>query len=276
MSQKIIGIIGFGNMGSAIAEQLKERYQIFCFDKDKSKTEKLNDLNIAKDIVGLTKKVDTVIIAIKPQDFGIILNEIKDSVQGKLVISIAAGITTGFIEKYLENVRVVRTMPNMPARIGEGMTCICKGKFATDEDLNFVEELFGYLGRTISLNEGMMDAATAISGSGPGYYFDIVESHQKEYKDNPNKILKDFINSLAEAAEGIGFSKEEARLLAMNTGPASQLLLEKTKLSPQDLKKQITSKGGTTEAGLEVLHKDGSLIEAVKAALKRAKELSKK
>jgi pyrroline-5-carboxylate reductase len=122
----------------------------------------------------------------------------------------------------------------------------------------------------------MMDAATAISGSGPGYYFDIVESHQKEYKDNPNKILKDFINSLAEAAEGIGFSKEEARLLAMNTGPASQLLLEKTKLSPQDLKKQITSKGGTTEAGLEVLHKGGSLIEAVKAALKRAKELSKK
>lgn len=274
-----IGIIGFGNMGSSLATRLKTQkniYEIWVFDKDKDKIKNLLDINIAENNTELVNKVDTVVLAVKPQDFDIVLDEIKDHVKEKLIISIAAGITTAYIEKYLGCVRVVRTMPNMAVKIGKGMACLCKGRFATREDLNFTKHLFKHLGETLIINENMMDKATAISGSGPGYYFDIIQTKQNEYRSNPNKVLKDFIRSLTEAAISIGFSKEEAKLLASTTGSASELLLKKTKLSPNELKKQITSKGGTTEAGLKALHKRGSLVEAAKAALRRAQELSRK
>ncbi len=268
---KKIGIIGFGNMGSAIAERLKAKYQIFVFDKDANKIKNISGLEICEEIKDLIERVDTIILAVKPQDFGNLLNEIKDSVKGKLIISIAAGITTQYMENRLGEVKAIRVMPNMPAKIGKGMTCLCRGEFTTDDDLNFSQKLFDKLGKTLILNEDMMDAATAVSGSGPGFYFDIIESRQGRRE----KILQEFIFSLTEAAKSIGFSPEEATLLSSTTGNASEMLIEQTKLSPVELKKQITSKGGTTEAGLEVLHKGGSLKEAVKAALKRAKELSK-
>lgn len=268
-----IGIIGFGNMGSAIAEQIKPKYQIWTFDKDKNKTKNLLDINIADNAVDILNKVDIVILAVKPQDFDAILNEIKDYIREKLVISIAAGITTGYIGKFLGKVRVIRVMPNMPARIGKGMSCICKGKFADKEDLNFVKDLFNNLGKTLILDEDMMDAATAISGSGPGYLYDWSEG--KDTEEIKKYIKNIFTPSLTSAAQDIGFTPEQAKILAETTSEGSIVFLEKTKLSPCELKRQITSKGGTTEAALEVLHKGGSLADAVKAAVRRARELSK-
>lgn len=271
-----IGIIGFGSMGRAIAEGIKTKYQIWLYDKDKNKLKGLKDILIAQNNSDLVKKVDTLLLAIKPQDFEAALDEIRSAVSGKLIISIAAGISTGDIERFLGNARVVRVMPNMPLKIGEGMSCLCKGRFAGDDDLAFGKELFNAVGKTLILDEGLMNAATAVSGSGPGYYFDIVESHWQEYQRNPAKLLSDFNNSLMEAAESIGFSHQEAQVLAVNTGIGSNLYLEKIRLSPAEAKKQITSKGGTTEAGLEALHKTNSLKEAVKAALKRAEELAQR
>lgn len=271
---KTIGIIGCGNMGSAIVERLKSRYQVYAFDKDKNKTKDISGAQIAKDNIDLVNKVDIVMLAVKPQDFDAVLDEIKSCAKDKLVVSIAAGITTGYIEERLGRVRAVRVMPNLPAKIGRGMICLCRGKSASDEDLSITEQLFKNLGETLVLNEDMMDAATAISGSGPGYLYDWAEGRTAQ---EIRQYAKDiFIPALADSAENIGFNPEQARILAENTAEGSIVFLEKTNLSSSQLKKQVASRGGTTQAGLEVLHRGGSLKEAVKAALMRAWELSKK
>jgi len=276
MMNETIGIIGFGNMGQAIAARLKADYKIFVFDKDRNKTRNLIEINVADNIADLLKQVKTVILAVKPQDFDTVLEEIKNYAADKLIISIAAGITTVYIEKSLGEAKVIRVMPNMPARLGKGVTCLCKGRFASREDLNFTQKIFDYLGKTLILKEEMMDAATAISGSGPGYYFYRVENNPREYKNNPDKFLKNFIEDLKGAALTLGFSEEEAGLLSSATGTASDFMLAQTQLPAAQLKQQVASKGGTTEAALEVLKRNGSLKEAVQAAYARAKQLAKR
>lgn len=271
--QTNIGIIGCGNMGRAIFERLKDEYSLLVFDKDATKTKDLLSVNVAKNITDLLNKSEAIILAIKPQDFEGILKEIKNHFRDKLVISIAAGITTEYIQKILGKVKVIRVMPNMPAKIGKGMSCLCKGQFTSEEDLGFAKSLFDNLGETLVLNEDMMDAATAISGSGPGYLYDWAEG--KDLKEIKNYAAT-FTTTLTTSAESIGFSQLQAEILAKITTEGSIAYLEKTKLSAPEAKKQVVSKGGTTEAALEVLHKGGSLGEAVKEALKRAKELSKK
>lgn len=279
-----LGIIGFGNMGSCIAERIKSKdLEIWVFDKDKTKTAILKnktanllDIRLVENSIDLVKRVETVILAVKPQDFDNILNEIKEGVEGKLIISIAAGIATSDIEKYLGEVRVIRVMPNMPARIGKGISCICKGKYADDDDLNFSQRLFDELGETLILKENMMDEATAVSGSGPGYFFHLIENKKLDV-DNQGDVEK-FRNDLSESASNIGFSAQQAKILAEATTSGSVELIKVSNLSAQELEKQIVSKGGTTEAGLEHLYDKSpyNLLAAVKAALKRAKELSKK
>lgn len=270
--KRAIGIIGYGNMGSAIAQRIKTRYRLLVFDKEKNKAQALSGIEVAVDNIDLVNRVDTVILAVKPQDFKIVLDEIKDYTKEKLIISIAAGITTGFIAGHLDKVRIIRVMPNMPARIGKAMTCLCKGRLASFLDLNFALKLFGYLGNTLVLNEEMMDAATAISGSGPAFWCDFIEDKPKEKWEDYSRDV--FIPEFCSAAQGIGFSKTQAKLLVDTTVKGSLAMVETWNITPSELKKQIASKGGTTEAGLEVLHKGGSLEEAVKAAIRRAKELS--
>lgn len=279
MKQKI-GIIGFGNMGSVIAERIKQEYRVVVFDKDKNLIGNLTEIGAADSLLSLLKEVETIILAVKPQDLDNILEGIRDYAitappfAAPLIISIAAGITTGYIEKALGKARVIRVMPNMGARIGRSVTCLCGGSFAAERDIVYAIELFNHLGVTRKIEEKMMNAVTAISGSGPAYYFALIESNPKEYQENPGRVLKNFIVLLSEAAEGIGFGRKEAKALAALTGNCSQELLAQTKFSPSELIKQIASKGGTTELALEALHKGGSLKEAVKAALKRAEELA--
>ena len=272
---KNIGIIGFGNMGSAIAEQLKADYQIAVFDKDKNKTENLKGINVALGIAALIKQVDVVILAVKPQDFDVVLNELKTIIDGKLIISIAAGISTAYIEKVLGKVKVIRVMPNLPVKVKEGMSCLCKGKFVDGEDLEFAEDLFKRVGKTLIVdNEDMMDDVTAISGSGPGFLCDLVEG--KSLKDIKDFTEHTFIPSLTATATNLGFSPRQAKILAEITGRGTVVYLEKEHLSPEEVKKQVTSKKGTTEAGLQELKHDiKNLSAAVRAAWQRAKELSR-
>ncbi|MFH1198628.1 MAG: pyrroline-5-carboxylate reductase [Candidatus Omnitrophota bacterium] len=266
---KKIGIIGFGNMGSSIAEQLKDNYQIFVFDKEAVKSKDAQGVCVCSDVVSLVKKSDVLILAVKPQDFvgngrdRSLLHEIKDHVKDKLIISIAAGITTGYIEKALGAARVVRAMPNMPLRVGSGITCLTQGKFASQEDFDFAKGLFEYMGETLCLEESMMNAATAVSGSGPAYVSHFIDKDKSSF-------LKDF----QAAAEALGFNPDDAKALVKSTYEGTISFLNKTKIAPQELIKQVTSKGGTTEAAFIVLNKGGSLVEAVKAAHARAKELS--
>lgn len=270
-----IGIIGFGNMGSALAEQLKLDYEILVFDKDKNKAKDVSGIKVTQNNKDLVCEVDTVVIAVKPQDFDEVLTEIKSFIKDKLVISIAAGISTEYIEKRLGKIRLIRTMPNLPAKIGKGMICLCKGKYGYDRDLDFAKNLFSNMGNTLQIEESLMDAATAISGSGPGFFYDFIETQNVDYRHIPDNVRKKFEDSLAEVARKLAFNKEQATILANATTAGSIALLEETKLPPSELKKQVASKGGTTEAGLKTLRITNSLEEAAKAALKRAKELSK-
>jgi pyrroline-5-carboxylate reductase len=274
MNEKI-GIIGYGNMGSAIAQGIKKDYRVFVFDKDRNKTDNVTGITVEDGIPELAADAQVIILAVKPQDFERLLKELKNLVKDKLVISIAAGINTKYVEKVLGNVRVIRVMPNMGAKIGESVSCICKGGFATEDNLSFANELFNYIGFTKDVPEEMMDAATAISGSGPGYIFDFIEKNSLDPNNIPEHARHDIMKRLERAAEAIGFSHEDAAFLSANTANSCINILKVIKLPVAELKKQVASKGGTTEAGLEVLNNGGTWEEAAQAALKRAKELAK-
>jgi len=272
-----VGVIGFGNMGSVIAAKLAEEtaeYSVFIFDKDKNKLKDNGLFSLRNDPSSLVSCVDTVILAVKPQEMGHLLKEIKSSINKKLVISIAAGISTAYIERFLTDARIIRAMPNIAAKIAESVTCLCKGSKADEGDLAFAKELFYYLGTVRNIDERLMNAATAISGSGPGYIFHFIESNNIDSKNIPDHTCHDMMRRLEKAAESLGFEDEDAAFLAANTVNASISLLKVTGFKPQELREQVSSKGGTTEAGLEVLRKGGSWEEAALAALKRAEELS--
>jgi len=212
---KRIGIIGYGNMGAAIVQRLQGDYAFFIFDKDKQKTRLLKGKNICavEKITDLLDKPEAVILAVKPQDLTQILEEIsKDSIQGKqkLFISIAAGISTEYLEKYLGEARIIRAMPNLPMKIGAGMICLSKGKYAAENDLEFASSLFKRLGDVLLIKEELMNAATAVSGSGPGFFFALVQG-------KPQAALLDFtedvfLPELILAAEESGFASDQARV----------------------------------------------------------------
>ncbi|MFH0790486.1 MAG: pyrroline-5-carboxylate reductase [Candidatus Omnitrophota bacterium] len=278
MRQKI-GMIGFGNMGSAITAILKaqkSKYEIWVFDKDRLRINNLFDIKAAENNVDLVSRADIIILAVKPQDFNIVLDEIKDYVQEKLIISIAAGIKTEYTEKSLGRVRVVRVMPNITAKVGAGITCLAKGKFAAEEDFNFAAELFANLGKTLRIEEKMMNAATAVSGSGPAYICEFIEAQSADIDNISEQKKQAFLDDFQKAAQAVGFNQEQAGVLVKNTFDGTIEMLKKTGFLPSELKAQVISKGGTTEAALEVLRKGGCLQDAVRAALTRAEELAKK
>lgn len=271
-----IGIIGFGNMGRILGERIKPfGSQVLVFDKDKEKLNGLKDATVCKDVKDLIVNSGILLIAVKPQDIDGVLKDIKSSQRGQLIISIAAGISTSYIEKSIGKPRVIRVMPNLTAKIGESVSCLCKGAFASDGDLDLAQQLFYCLGTTKVIGEELMNAATAIAGSGPGYIFDFLNSNSIGPNNIPPHTVHDIIKRLERAAEAVGFNREDAVFLAANTVNSSINLIRKTKLTALELVKQVASKGGTTEAALVVLHKDGTWEEAALAALKRAEELCK-
>jgi len=272
MKKLTVGIIGYGNMGSAMAERMRKiRYKfkkirVSVYDKDSRKTCGVKNVDIAKDVKDLVQRADTVILAVKPQDFDAVLTEMKAAGLPNLIISIAAGITTAYIERILGNVRVIRAMPNLPAKIGKGITGLCAGRFADKGDLDWSKRLFCELGRVLIVEEEKINAVTAISGSGPAYI-----CHFLQKGSGKRNFLMEFRN----AAERIGFNRKDAALLVNATFSGTEAFLKKTHTSQVDLIKQVASKGGTTEAALTVLQSGGSLEEAMYAAKKRAEGLSK-
>ena len=272
--RKKIGIIGYGNMGSAIAERIKYKYCVYAFDKDANKLAGLSGIKISRSNVKLASRVDVVVLAVKPQDFEPLLKEIKDAVKDRLIISIAAGVTTKYIENILGAVRVIRVMPNIGAIVGEAISYICEGSFSKAKDLQLSKKLFNFIGHTFIIPEGLMNAATAVGGSGPGFWGYLFDKTPREKWDEYKK--NNFIPELTSAAMSVGFDDEMASVTAGCVTIASISAAEALRISPADLAKRVASKGGTTEAGLEILQKGGSLTDAVKAAVKRAEELSRK
>lgn len=251
---KRIAVIGAGNMGSAIIKGIRKKYRITVSDIDQNK---LRGLNI-KDNRKAVKDVDIIVLAIKPQNMAPVLEEIKGIVKpSQLVISIAAGIKTRKIENRLGKIPVVRVMPNMPLLVGMGIGALCRGRYAKYSHIKDAGRIFP--GFIFIKKESLMDAVTAISGSGPAYVYL-------------------FIESLIKSAVRLGLSKDDAETLVYQTLKGAIALLEKSGKPPEELRRQVTSPGGTTEAALKVFQKKGfsKIIEkAVNAACKRAKELSK-
>ena len=272
---KSVGIIGYGNMGQAIAERIKDEYTVNVFDKDKNKISSLN--NASADIESLVKKCEVIILSIKPQDFDELLAEIKPFAENKFFITIAAGITTKFMKSRLgDNARVVRVMPNMPAQIGQGVTVIFKGEESLNTGANpawqLAYDIFSNLGSVLAVDkEDMINMATAISGSGPAFFC----QYMKERKNAP-AMRDEFIKMLTESAVGLGFDRKEAEFLSERAVDGIISMLVERNLSCADVIKMVASKGGTTQAGLDVLNSGGTLEEAVKSAYKRAGELGQR
>lgn len=261
-------------MGSAIAERIKFKYAVYAFDKIRSiASENITAVNNLMELVGQS---EVVILAVKPQDYDLLLNEIKIFIKKKLIISIAAGITTGYIEKALGETKVVRVMPNIAVKIAEGETSICKGRYAQKEDLLFTKKLFKILGKVWELEEDKIDSATAISGSGPAYILYDMEINKLDPLSIPIKFEEAWINSLNKAALKVGIDSKIALELATSTTVSTIHLAGQTGNSPAQLRKMITSAGGTTEAALKVITNGGSWPDAALAAKKRAQELLKK
>lgn len=263
--RKKIGIIGCGNMGAAIASRLKAKFRLFVFDKDTGKSASLLGVCVPGSAGEVADKADVVILAVKPQDFEAVLVEIKDKIAGKLVVSIAAGITTKYIENILGAIRVIRVMPNIGAIAGKSLTYVCKGHFAREVDLMFAAGLLRSIGSVFVIAEDMMDAATAVGGSGPGFWGFLFD---QQPGDN-------FIPEFTAAAKSVGFDDKKAKLAANFVVASSACAAQVLRITPAELAKRVASKGGTTEAGLEVLKNGGTLTQAVQAAAHRAHELAR-
>ena len=245
----MISIIGAGNMGRVVASGIKAK--VFFSDKFKR----------ISDNITAAKRSNIIILAVKPQNMAEVLKEIKPYVKNKLIISIAAGVPTLSIEKALGKVRVIRVMPNMPAMVGKGISAISRGRFAAPGDLKRASWIFANLGEVVRVKEKIMDAVTAVSGSGPAYYFL-------------------FTYLLAKSGEAQGLEKALALKLARAAFIGAAEVANRNKnLSMEELVKKVASKGGTTEAALNVFkEKKLELVikKAVNAAAHRSKQLEKR
>lgn len=210
--------------------------------------------------IDAARKADTVAIVVKPQDMADVLAEIAPELRpGQLLVSLAAGITTAFIESHVpEGVAVVRVMPNTPALVDEGMAAISPGSHCDEQHLAEAEALLASTGRVLRVPEKQQDAVTAISGSGPAYIFFVVES-------------------MIEAGVHLGLPRATASELVIQTLVGSAKMLRETGTHPTVLREQVTSPAGTTAAALRELeiHKvRAAFLAAMEAARNRSRELA--
>lgn len=257
-----IGVVGFGNMGKALTKALVSltSFKVIVYEKYSRNIKKSKDISFQKDIDSLIKKSNIVVLAIKPQDIREFLKKNGQVIveQKILFISIAAGISTKFIETYLNKTPVIRVMPNLAAKVGQSISFICKGKFASKKDLSTAVKIFKTVGEVEIIKENLIDKVTSISGSGPGYIY---------Y----------FMDSLYKAALNLGFNKKQAHKMVLKTFLGASVLADLQVDDFEKLQKAVTSKKGTTDAGLKVLRKnkvDKTILMAVRSAFKRAEELN--
>lgn len=259
-----LGFIGAGNMAEAIArgalrQGLLKAEQMVAADPVEARRAVFGTMGIAcVDNAAVIRGSRHVLLAVKPQSLPELKGELRMlNAQQQVLISIMAGVRIEKIEAMVgKPTRVVRVMPNLAMQVGYGMSGIAAGPHAQPADAHFVARLMGSAGQTIEVEESLLDAVTAVSGSGPGYLFYFAEA-------------------LERAARELGLG-EHARLLVRQTLAGAGRLLEESGLSPGELRARVTSKGGTTHAGLSHMEAQGvgqAIVEAVKAAERRSREL---
>jgi pyrroline-5-carboxylate reductase len=268
LSGKRAAILGAGKMGGILLKALLDKKLLA--PKATSATVQHQDRAIAltkqlgiavgTDNLAAVRGADIVLICVKPQVVGDVIEQIRPNISKKqLIISVAASVSTHQIEKALRGrVPVVRAMPNTPCARGQGMTALCKGKFADAQHIETATALFNVVGRTVVVDEKHMDAVTGLSASGPAYIYIILES-------------------LAEAGVKVGLPRDVATLLAAQTTLGAATVVLETGDHPALLKDAVTTPAGCTIDGIMELEEGKlrvTLIKAVVKAAQRAKELA--
>ncbi len=218
-------------------------------------------VTVTEDNGTVAKRSETVILAIKPQTFGDIAAELGTHIaEDQLIVSIMAGWSTGSLAKALGHatLSIVRVMPNLPIRIGAGMAGICRGGHATDADVALAQRVLDAGGRSLVIeNEDLMHAVTALAGSGPAYFYYFTEA-------------------IVAGGMAAGLDRDQALTLAKYTCLGAARMLVETDTDPSELRRQVTSPGGTTEAAIASMKWAGvheAIKQAVLAAVRRGKEL---
>lgn len=256
--------MGMAFARSFVQYDLVKRENLLLIEKSSERSEQLRNEKegVVVDTIGeAISAYDLVILSIKPQDFSSMAPELKKYLKPEqIVLSIMAGIPMSRIENELNHKAIVRAMPNTPAMLGQGITGYFAAEGISFQKLQRVDNLINATGRSVYVeSEDMIDAITALSGSGPAYFYYVVKH-------------------MVEAGKKMGFDEGLSRLLVKQTMLGSYHLINNAEKSLDELITAVASKGGTTEAALETFEKFGlgdSLISGILNAEKRAKELSK-
>ena len=264
---KTLAFIGAGRMATAIVQGLLQRKlypptDLYCCsgDDDTGKTlSQLTGIHYCEKPTDFPPETDLILLACKLQQLDDLDPNIPKLAAGKTLLSILAGTPIAKLRNHFPDSRqIIRTMPNTPGSIGAGVTAYTPEEELSDSDTQSIESILGTLGHILLVPEEQIDAITAISGSGPAYFFQ-------------------FTNTLAEAATQLGLSPEQAQLLATQTFIGSAKLLEQSQQTPTQLRNAVTSPGGTTQAALESFQRDHLtqiVANAANAARDRSIELS--
>ncbi len=262
------GFLGFGKMASALVQGMlqaevcrSEEILVVNRHPETIKEEvQRYGLSLASSPKRLVQQADTIVLGTKPADSVQLLREVRQDLDGKLLISVAAGITLQALQDAAgHRTRVIRAMPNTPSLVKKGATAYALGDHATAADAEVADKMFSAVGLVFRVRETSLNAVTGLSGSGPAYVFIFVEA-------------------LADGGVMMGLPREIAFELAIETVLGSAQMIRETKLHPAELREMVASPGGTTMAGIETLEARGlryTIMSAVRAASERARELGR-
>lgn len=262
-----LGVIGLGKLGGILVRSFLQRgllkaeqvrATVHHEERARSRQEEFG-IDVGTDNLSVAEWADVLLLCVKPARVVQVVQEMQPALNpDKLIVSVAASVTTQYIEQAIKtNVPVVRAMPNTPCSIGVGMTAICRGRFAQEEQLELTRTFFAAVGETVTVDEVHFDAITGLSASGPAFIYIILES-------------------LAEAGVKVGLPRDVATLLAAQTAQGAARVVLETGSHPALLKDAVTTPAGCTIDGIMELEEGKvrvTLIKAVMKAAQRAKEL---
>ncbi|RUO60492.1 pyrroline-5-carboxylate reductase [Pseudidiomarina insulisalsae] len=266
-----IAFIGAGNMTQSIVGGMVAsgypKEKVFVSNPSPGKLEKMSielGVTTSQDNAEVAKAADVIVLAVKPQLMADVCAALRDEVPGldsKLIVTIAAGIRMEKYRQYLgDNIRMIRVMPNTPSLVGKGMSGLVADAYATADDKTCITEAFDGVGATLWVaDEDELDILGAVAGSGPAYFFEFMASLQK-------------------AAVALGFDRDKARTMVQQTALGAAEMAIASDLELEELRKQVTSKGGSTAKGIEQYQAydiDKISADAVKAAVQRNQEMAK-
>jgi pyrroline-5-carboxylate reductase len=261
-----IGIIGTGKMGSALLSGLLrkgtvKRESLIASDvssQRRSYVSKTFGIKCVSNNNIVVANSDIVIIAVEPKHVKVVVEDIKEGLTHQLLVSIAAGVSIGFLKQLLRrDLPIIRVMPNYPCIVGEGMIVVAPSPEVSKEGVTAVKEVFSSVGKVLVLDEKFLDAVTGLSGSGPAYIYLVIEG-------------------LIEGGMKLGLAEETALMLAAQTVLGSGRVVIETKMHPAKLRDMVTTPGGTTAEGLKELERSDVRAvfgRAVERAAKRSREL---